>query len=255
MISLKNLSVGYDNESVLSDVSLDFPKGQITILLGPNGCGKTTLLKTCLGLYQKIDGEILFDEKPISNYTSSEIAQKAAYMAQSRIIPNISVKKMVLHGRFPYLSYPRHYRKEDYEAADNALKQADAYDLENRQMQELSGGQRQKVYLAMALAQDTETIFMDEPTTYLDVRHQLEVMETAKTLANQGKAVVMVLHDLGLSMIYGDRLAVFSQGKLCKYGNPEEVFSSGILDEVFDVYVRRVYTEDGWIYYCKSNKK
>ena len=159
---------------------------------------------------------------------------------------------MVLHGRFPYLGYPRRYRAEDYEAARKALEWAGAADLSDRPVQELSGGQRQKVYLAMALAQDTETIFMDEPTTYLDVRHQLEVMAVSRRLADMGRAVVLVLHDLSLALREADRLAVLANGSLRQVGTPEEVFNGGELDRVFGVAVRRVRTESGWLYYCQE---
>ena len=162
---------------------------------------------------------------------------------------------MVLHGRFPYLGYPRRYRAEDYETARKALEWAGAGDLADRPVGELSGGQRQKVYLAMALAQDTETIFMDEPTTYLDVRHQLEVMAVSRRLADMGRAVVLVLHDLSLALREADRLAVLSEGTLRQLGTPEEVFGSGELDRAFGVTVRRVWTESGWLYYCQEKQE
>ena len=162
---------------------------------------------------------------------------------------------MVLHGRFPYLGYPRKYRPEDYVAAEQALRAVDALDLAGLDVQTLSGGQRQRVYLAMALAQDTETIFMDEPTTYLDVRHQLEVMAVSRRLADMGRAVVLVLHDLSLALREADRLAVLSEGTLRQLGTPEEVFGSGELDRAFGVAVLRVRTENGWLYYCREKQE
>ena len=252
MIELKNLTVGYGGKTVLRDVSLAFPPGKVTVLLGPNGCGKSTLMKTALGLLPRQGGEILYDSVDLSHLTTRQVACKAAYLAQSREIPRITVRRMVLHGRFPYLGYPRRYRAEDYEAAARALEWAGAADLADRPVQELSGGQRQKVYLAMALAQDTETVFMDEPTTYLDVRHQLEVMAVSHLLADMGRAVVLVLHDLSLALREADRLAVLADGALCQVGTPEEVFSGGELDRVFGVAIRRVRTESGWLYYCQE---
>ena len=126
--------------------------------------------------------------------------------------------------------------------------------MADRPVGELSGGQRQKVYLAMALAQDTETVFMDEPTTYLDVRHQLEVMAVSRRLADMGRAVVLVLHDLSLALREADRLAVLSEGTLCQLGTPEEIFEGGELDRVFGVAVRRVRTESCWLYYCRETQ-
>lgn len=167
MIALKDLTVGYHGEALLSQVNLEFPQGQVTVLLGPNGCGKSTLLRTVLGLLPPLGGEIFYDGEPISSLSGGAVARKAAYMAQNHTVPSIVAQRMVLHGRFPYLSFPRKYRKEDHEAVRRALETAGGLDLSNRPMQELSGGQRQKVYLAMALAQETGTILMDEPTTWL----------------------------------------------------------------------------------------
>ena len=239
---------------MLEDVDLSFPTGEVTVLLGPNGCGKSSLLKTALNLLPRQGGEILYDGTELSNLTPGEVARKAAYLAQSRNVPRITVSRMVLHGRFPYLSYPRKYRAEDREAVRKALEQVDALELSHRQMDELSGGQRQKVYLAMALAQDTETVFMDEPTTYLDVRHQLEVMEVAEDLARRGKAVVLVLHDLGLALRSAHRVAVLAEGKLLAWGRPEEIYTAGVLDRAFGVKVCRVQTDSGWHYYCETMK-
>ena len=251
MIALKDLTVGYHGEALLSQVNLEFPQGQVTVLLGPNGCGKSTLLKTVLGLLPPLGGEIFYDGEPISSLSGGAVARKAAYMAQNHTVPSIVAQRMVLHGRFPYLSFPRKYRKEDHEAVRRALETAGGLDLSNRPMQELSGGQRQKVYLAMALAQETETILMDEPTTWLDIRHQLEVMATARALAESGRAVGLVSHDLCLALRTADRVAVLAQGALQMAAPPEEAFASGVLDLAFGVRVRRVETPTGWQYYCE----
>ena len=249
MVELRHLCAGYDGRPVLQDVSLVFPPGKVTVLLGPNGCGKSTLLKTALGLLPRQGGDVLVDGVPLEELSPRQLAQKATYLAQARNIPSITARRMVLHGRFPYLSYPRRYRQEDHAAAGEALARMDAADLAERLVQELSGGQRQKVYLAMALAQDTETIFMDEPTTYLDVRHQLEVMALARRLAEEGRAVVLVLHDLCHALRGADLLAVFSQGRLCRLGTPEDIYQSGVIAQAFGVTLKRVETETGWQYY------
>lgn len=249
MIELRGVAAGYAGRAVVEDVNLAFPAGQVTVLLGPNGCGKTTLLKTALGLLPALGGEILFDGQPLQGLTPAQVARCAAYMAQSRSIPNIQARRMVLHGRFPYLGFPRQYRKEDFAAVDRALAEAGAQELGHRSMPALSGGQRQKVYLAMALAQDTPSIFMDEPTTWLDARHQLEVMATARRLAAQGRAVGMVSHDLCLALRTADRVAVLAGGRLQAAGTPDEVFASGVLEEAFGVRLRRFAAENGWQYY------
>lgn len=249
MIELRNLSAGYGRDAMLRGVSMGLTPGKVLALLGPNGCGKSTLLKTILGLQPKLGGEILVDGTPSEQITPRQLAQKVTYLAQSRNTPNISARRMVLHGRFPYLSYPRRYGREDYEMVEKALRWADAATFADRSMEELSGGQRQKVYLAMALAQDTETILMDEPTTFLDVAHQLEVMAIARRLAGDGKAVLMVLHDLCLALRWADEIAVAADGGLPFRGTAGEAFESGVLDRAFGVRLARVMTEGGWQYY------
>ncbi len=249
MIEMRRLAAGYNGRAVFTDVTLDFVPGEVLVLAGPNGCGKSTLLKAVAGIEPVMAGEILFDSVPMGRLTPRETAQKAAYMPQERGVPSISVRRMALHGRFPYLSYPRRYREEDYAIVDAALERADASELAARPVPELSGGQRQRAYLAMALAQDTGTIMMDEPTAFLDIGHQLAVMDTARALAGEGRAVVLVLHDLCLAMKRADRLAVLADGGLAALGAPEDIFASGVVDRVFGVRLRRVETESGWQYY------
>ena len=251
MLELRNLSVGYPGRVVLEDVCLSIRPGRVLALLGPNGCGKSTLLRSVPGLLPALGGEILLDGKPLGTYTSRETARKIAYLPQSRAVPSITARRMVLHGRFPYLSYPRRYRKEDAAAVDRALEQADAMDLADRFLPELSGGQRQKVYLAMALAQETETILMDEPTTYLDVRRQLETLALTRRLAAEGRAVAVVLHDLCLALSTADEVAVLAEGRLLALGTPEEIFQSGILERVMGVRLDRFAGPRGWRYFCE----
>lgn len=249
MVELKHVCAAFSEREVLHDLSLTFHKGEVTVLLGPNGCGKSTLLRTVLGFVDRTGGEILLDGCPIEDFSPRKMARQIAYLPQSRPVPNITARRMVLHGRFPYLGYPRRYRKEDHAAVTGAMEKADAADLADRALPQLSGGERQRVYLAMALAQSTEAILMDEPTTYLDVRHQLEVMDLARRLAGEGKAVVLVLHDLCLALRCADKVAVLHNGRLQAFGTPEAVYDSGVLQRVFDVTVHRAWTGKGWRYY------
>lgn len=251
MIELRHLRAGYPGRTVLEDVSLEFRPGQVLAVLGPNGCGKSTLLRTANGLLSKLGGEVLADSVPLGSLSAREIAQKTAYLPQSRATPNITAGRMVLHGRFPYLSYPRRYRAEDHAMVRRALDWVGASELADRTLAELSGGQRQKVYLAMALAQDTETVLMDEPTTYLDVSCQLEVMALARRLAEEGRAVVMVLHDLTLALRYAHRAVLLSEGRVRQIGTPEELFQSRVLERVMGIALGRVETEEGWRYYYR----
>ena len=250
MIEIRNLSAGYRGRHVLENVSVDFRPGEVLVLLGPNGCGKSTLLKAALGLLDKTQGDVLYDGKSIVTLSRRQIAQRAAFLTQSRKTPVITALRMVLHGRFPYLSYPRHYGKQDYDIARQALAQVGAAEYENRSVGDLSGGQRQSVYLAMALAQDTQTILMDEPTTYLDIEHQLGVMNMARKLAQEGKAVVLVLHDIALALRTADRIAIMQSGRLIACGTPEEIETSRVIDDVFHITLHAAQTPYGKQYYC-----
>ena len=250
MLELQNLTGGYNKTPVLRDISLSFPDGQITAVLGANGCGKSTLLKAISGILPITQGVISLDGQSFSSYSAQERAKKIAYLPQNRHIPETTVEQLVLYGRYPYLRYPRHYRKEDLEIAREAMARMGIGDLAHRDLRTLSGGQQQKVYIAMALAQDTQVILMDEPTTFLDITHQLQTMELARFLADSGKTVVLVLHDLTLALKYTDHLAVLTNGTLLQQGCPEVVYASGCLDTAFGIQVLRTPSTDGWQYYC-----
>ncbi len=250
MIQLSRLCAGYFGRPAIREVTMEFLPGKVTVLLGPNGSGKSTLLKAALGLLPVMSGEVLYDGVDIRQMKPRQIARKAALLAQSRNIPSIQSLRMVLHGRFPYLTYPRRYGGKDYAIARSAMEATGSRQHENTNVSQLSGGQRQGVYLAMALAQDTQTVFMDEPTTYLDIRRQFQTMEIARSLAGEGKAVVLVLHDICLALREADRIAVFQEGRLLCLDQPEAVRKSGILEEVFQVGVYPVQTPHGTQYYC-----
>jgi len=249
MLRLEHVYAGYEGREVLHDISMHIEPGKITVLAGPNGCGKSTLLKTMIQLVPRTKGNIFFGEQPQEMLAQNEVARFVSYLPQKRSVPEIEVLRMVLHGRFPYLSYPRRYREEDYRIAKKALAWLDMEKYAGENVGRLSGGMQQKVYIAMALAQDTPVILMDEPTTYLDMAHQIKVMEIAKRLADQGKAVVLVLHDLPMALREADEIYVLHEGEIACSGSPEKVFQSGVLDEVFGVVIKRVQTEEGWQYY------
>ena len=255
MIELKNLTAGYFGKPVVRDISLEFRPGEVLAIIGPNGCGKSTLLKAALGLIPAMSGQVFYDGVDLKTMKPKAVAQQVALLSQSRNTPSIQALKMVLHGRFPHLGYPRQYGKKDYEMARNAMDLTGTRRFEDKNVSILSGGQRQGVYLAMALAQDTGTVFMDEPTTYLDMNRQLATMETARDLARQGKAVVLVLHDLSLALSGADRVAVLGEGSLKICGTPAEVFKSGILDAVFGLSVHRMDTPHGPRYYCTAKEE
>ena len=251
MIKLENVCAGYHGKEVLHNINLTFEPGKVTVLTGPNGCGKSTLLKSLIRLNPHISGKIWVEETPIEELDSVSLAQRIAYLPQSKKAPNITVLRMVLHGRFAYLKYPRRYRKEDFEIAEKALEWVGIAELADENVSCLSGGTQQKVYIAMALAQNTPTILLDEPTTYLDISHQLKMMEMVRSLAAQGKSVVMVLHDLSQAFQTADKIAVMSEGKIVSDASPEELYLSGVIDEIFGIQFRRVQTEKGWKYFCE----
>ena len=252
MIVLEKVCAGYEKKQVLHEVSLSIQAGKITALIGPNGCGKSTLLKALVRINPHTAGKILVHQKNITDFSAKELAKEVAYLAQNKQTPDSSVLRMVLHGRFAHLNYPRRYRSEDLEIARKALRWAGLSHLEDENVAHLSGGMQQKVYLAMALAQNANTILMDEPTTYLDIAQQFRVLELARQLADSGKAVVMVLHDLSQALGIADEIVVLKEGRLVAAGTPEIIYESGILRDVFQVEVKRIRLETGWHYVCQS---
>ncbi len=247
MIELKNLSVGYDGKAVLNNISFSLKNGELTALLGANGSGKSTLIKTVLGLLEPVGGVIFIDGENLEDISIRERAKRTSYLSQSRNIPNISARRMVLHGRFPYLDYPRKYSENDKKIADEALKSVGSYELRNRMVSSLSGGERQRVYLAMALAQDTDNLLMDEPLTYLDVKYRLEMLKLSQKLARDGKCVLTVLHDISLALRFCDRVIILSGGSVAFDGSPNDV-DSEIIGKIFGV--KLIKTELNGETYC-----
>ena len=248
MLEIRHLTAGYGGTPVLRDLSLTIPAGKVTVVVGPNGCGKSTLLKVLAGILPG-QGCLELQGQNLNRLPSRQRAQKIAYLPQNRPVPEITAGRLVLHGRFPYLHYPRRYRQEDYAAAEAAMARLGILELKDRELASLSGGQRQKVYIAMALAQDTAVVLLDEPNTYLDIAHQLQLMQLAKLLAAEGKAVVLVLHDLSMALEHAAHLAVMETGTILFQGDAETVFHSGALQKAFGVAVNRLQTPDGWRYY------
>ena len=192
MLELRGIAAGYGGTPVLREISFTVPKGSLTALIGPNGCGKTTLLRAAARQLPLLAGEILLDGRPVSSYGRTEFARKAAFMPQVRSVPAITAGALVAHGRFPHLGFSRRLRPEDRAAVQAAMEATGVADWANRDLRALSGGERQRVYLAMALAQDTDLILLDEPTTYLDPGRQFELLDLIASLPGRGKTVVMV---------------------------------------------------------------
>ena len=239
MLELRGIAAGYGGTPVLREVSFTVPKGSLTALIGPNGCGKTTLLRAAARQLPLLAGEILLDGRPVSSYGRTEFARKAAFMPQVRSVPAITAGALVAHGRFPHLGFSRRLRPEDRAAVQAAMEATGVADWANRDLRALSGGERQRVYLAMALAQDTDLILLDEPTTYLDPGRQFELLDLIASLPGRGKTVVMVLHDLSHALRYSSQLLLLDRGRTVLCAPPEELFESGELERVFGVRAHR----------------
>ncbi len=248
MLKIQHLHAGYGKKEILHDISFCAKQGMITTILGCNGSGKSTLLKALVGAlpYQ---GEIFINNINCRRLSSRDLAKLMAYLSQGKNVPDISVGRMVLHGRFPYLSYPRRYRKEDHDIARSAMEQMGIASLSEQPMAQLSGGMRQKVYLAMALAQQAPIIIMDEPTTYLDIGQQLKFAQLARKLADSGKTVLLVLHDILMALQLSDQLLILESGHITEQGTAEQILSSKVLERIYDVHIGVVEGEKGKQYY------
>ncbi len=233
MIELQAVTAGYGSP-VLQNLTLAFPPGQVTAIVGPNGSGKSTLLKVAAGLLAPSAGRVSIGRKP---------ARQVAYLPQSRTLPQMTAGRLVLHGRFPWLDYPRRYGKDDFLLAQRAMERLGVAEFAHRPLGELSGGTRQKCYLAMALCQDTPTLLLDEPTAGLDIQCQFRLLELCRELAAEGKAVVLVLHDLTLALGWADRVVVLEAGRVAMEGDPAQVAGSGLLGGLFGI--RLVPLADG----------
>ncbi len=245
MLKLERIAAGYGKMPVINDISIEFAQGRITTIVGPNGSGKSTLLKSIADLCDIKSGNIYLSGKTRQELGRKEYAKQITYLSQSRQAGAITVGRMVLHGRFPHLSYPRQYKKEDYEHCRRAMERVGILELQDKKVEELSGGQKQKVYLAMALAGDAGTLLLDEPATYLDIRYQLELLEMMKQLKQQGKTVIAVLHDLNYAMYVSDWMVVLNYGRIVMQGAPQQIRDSGIINHVFRIHAGSVEDDGG----------
>ena len=232
----ENLTVSYGTDKVLNDVSLSLPTGKITALIGPNGCGKSTLLNCFSRLLMPQSGTVFLGDNPINMLSSRQLARRLSLLPQHHLTPEgITVQELVSYGRNPWLSLWGRLSAEDNARVNVAMNQTRINHLAVRRLTELSGGQRQRAFLAMVLAQNTPVVLLDEPTTYLDINHQVDLMRLMGELRTQGKTVVAVLHDLNQASRYCDQLVVMANGHVMAQGTPEEVMTPGLLRTVFSV--------------------
>ncbi|PZF84839.1 ABC transporter ATP-binding protein [Jiangella anatolica] len=228
------ISAGYDNATILDGLSIDVLDGSFTVIVGPNACGKSTLLRALTRLLPATDGHVLLDGRAIASYRPKEIARELGLLPQSSIAPDaITVADLVARGRYPHQGVLRRWSPEDEAAVAAAMAATEITDLSGRRVDALSGGQRQRVWVAMALAQQASILLLDEPTTFLDIAHQIDLMELFTDLHRTGTTIVAVLHDLNQASRYATHLVAMKDGHIVAQGEPAAVVTADLVEEVF----------------------
>ncbi|HET9380293.1 MAG TPA: ABC transporter ATP-binding protein [Streptomyces sp.] len=246
------LDVGHAGRPVLKGVDLSLRAGEITVLVGPNGCGKSTLLRTVAGLLPPLAGEVSIDGAPLGSLGRRALSQRLAFLPQTSQAPaGVTVRELVRHGRYAHRGALARHTAEDSDAVGWALKVTDAAPLVDRRLDELSGGERQRAWLAMVLAQRAGVLLLDEPTTYLDMRHQFEVLDVVRRLAREhGIACGVVLHDLMQAAAYADEVVVAADGAVTASGSPDEVLTPDVIHRAFGLRVRVVRDPETGLLAC-----
>ena len=244
-LTADTLTAGYGERRVLEGIDLDLPDGEFTVIVGPNACGKSTLLRTLARLLRPTGGSVLLDAQDIRRLPTKQVARKIGLLPQTSIAPEgITVFDLVARGRYPHQSMLAGWSEQDEAAVDAALVDTHVTDLADRPVDELSGGQRQRVWVAMVLAQETPLVLLDEPTTFLDIAHQLEVLELVQRLRTAGRTVVAVLHDINQAARYGSHLIAMSEGRIVAQGPPREVVTADLIEQVFGLRSRVIADPD-----------
>lgn len=240
MLEFKDLRAGYDGIERLHGLCAGMHPGRMTAVIGPNGCGKSTLIKCAAGVLRPTSGEICLDGRPLEALPRRDRARLVSYMPQSRLVPDIPVRHLVLHGRYPHLKWGQSPQRADQEIVRAALARVGLDDLAGRSVLNLSGGERQRAYLAMMLAQQTPVMLLDEPTTYLDLSSQFALMNLLRELCDEQRSVIVVLHDLALALEYADDVLLMRAGEAVIQAPAGELYRSGALQDVFNVSVKRL---------------
>ena len=231
-----NLTLGYDKRVVSTGLSFTVPDGEFTAIIGPNGCGKSTLLRALSRTLRPASGRLSLDGRPFDSYRPKELARRLALLPQDPIAPDtLTVRDLVARGRHPYHSLLRQWLPGDSEIIDQAMASTGVSDLADQFVSELSGGQRQRVWLAMVLSQDTEYVLLDEPTSFLDIAHQVELLHLCQDIQASGRTVVAVLHDLNQAARYASRLVVMNEGRIIAEGAPGDILTTALVREVFSL--------------------
>ena len=250
MLEYRHVSASCQRTPILEDISIRFPKGAITAVIGPNGGGKTTLLQCLNGVSHVTEGQILLNGVDYLKLPLKERAKKIAFLPQVRtIIPSIPVKTLVEHGRFPYLGFSRRKTAEDIALVKRAMEFAHVSEFANQSVDTLSGGIRQRVFFAMTLAQDCDLIVLDEPMTYLDLCGQSEFLEMLKLLRGQGKTIILTMHDLNHALQISDFLVVMENRKTVFCGSPFECLEKHVIEDVFHTSCKQFEDKEGVYYF------
>ncbi|MEU3265449.1 ABC transporter ATP-binding protein [Streptomyces bacillaris] len=233
-LAARGVTVGYGGRAVIDDLDVEIPPGVVTTIIGPNGCGKSTLLRTLTRLLKPADGTVVLDGEDIAKLRTRDVAKKLGLLPQAPVAPEgLTVGDLVARGRHPHQSWLRQWSSDDAGVVERALAMTGVADLADRPVDSLSGGQRQRVWISMTLAQGTDLLLLDEPTTYLDLAHAIDVLDLVDDLHESGCTVVMVLHDLNLAARYSDNLIVMRSGRILAQGHPRDVITAELLHEAF----------------------
>ena len=237
MLHVRDLTVSYGAATIIDGLVLDVPRGGVTTIVGPNGCGKSTLLRAVAGLIPRERGEVVLDGRNTAEMKRREIARTLAVLPQTPVAPDgLTVRDLVGRGRHPHQTWLRQTSGNDRAMVDEVMELTQVAEFAERPLERLSGGQRQRAWIAMVLAQDTPLVLLDEPTTYLDLSHSVELLALIRRLADDmGRTVVMVLHDLNLAARFSDQLVVMKGGEVQAAGTPAEVVSEQLLADVFSL--------------------
>jgi iron complex transport system ATP-binding protein len=237
-LSTDGLSLAYDGREVVHDLSVTIPDGAFTAIIGPNACGKSTLLRALVRLLKPAAGAALWDGRPVHTLPSKEVARQLGFLPQGLDAPpNITVAQLVARGRFPHQSVLRTWSAADEAAVTDALAACRVADIADRPMGELSGGQRQRAWIAMTLAQSTPYLLLDEPTTFLDLKHQFELLDLCARLRAEGRTIVAVLHDVNQACRYADHIIAMRGGRLAAAGPPAQTVDAALVQRVFELDV------------------